>query len=165
MHHITYLPTEALIRSAVFAFWRRTVGAGFFVVWGLLCALLVVLVLTGEQGWPLGALGATLVLGACLATAVYWVHLSASLGRLRALTEPACSLRLDEAGLSAQSSLGTTTIPWAGVQEVWCSASFYLVLLSKAQFFTLPLATLDEPARNYFLAQVRDHGGRVVNLR
>ena len=50
-HQLTFTYTESLLRRAVFAFWWRTVGVGFFVAMAVLAGSLVFLVGQGNRSW------------------------------------------------------------------------------------------------------------------
>jgi hypothetical protein len=47
------------------------------------------------------------------------------------------------------------------VTAVRCFPEFWLMLFSRAQFVTLPLADLDIEARELILDRVKSHGGNV----
>ena len=46
---------------------------------------------------------------------------------------------LRENDLTVSSDQGSATLPWSSVREVWAFPRFWLILLSRAQFITLPL--------------------------
>jgi hypothetical protein len=63
--------------------------------------------------------------------------------------------------LSLSSAAGTTTLPWSAVCDVWRFESCWLLLLSKSQFVTLPLADLSAEAAEFIRTQVLAAGGKV----
>jgi hypothetical protein len=96
IHEITLEYTEALLRQAALAFWRRTVGTGLFVALAIIACGLVWLVWHGDRSWLVGAAGGLLVFGFGIAFAVYFVHLRNSLAKFRAMGVPQAELTLDE---------------------------------------------------------------------
>ncbi len=163
MPHIATLEyTEPLLREAVFAFWRRTVGVGFFIALALLLGSLAFLVWRGDRSWFVGALGAFFILGLGFAFVVYFVHLRNALAKFRGMGAPIATLSLDDASFSMSSGLGSTSLQWSAVTEVWRFRSFWLLLFSKAQFVTVPLATVSAEAQAFILSRVSAAGGKVV---
>jgi len=163
MPHIATLEyTEPLLREAVFAFWRRTVGVGFFVAFALLLCSLLVLVWHGDRSWFVGGLGAFLVLGLGFAFVVYFVHLRNAMAKFRGMGAPIATLSLEDASFTMSSGLGSTSLQWSAVTEVWRYPSFWLLLFSKAQFVTVPLATVPSEAQAFIISRVSAAGGKVV---
>ncbi len=163
LHKITLNYTESLLRQAVYAFWLRTVGIGFFVALSLLACSLAWMLWRGDRSWLVGALGAFLLLGLGMAVLVYFVHLRNTLAKFRAMGAPTAVLELGEASFAVSSGLGSSTLAWSAVTEVWCYPSFWLLLFSKAQFVTLPLASAPPEMQAYILSRVSGAGGRVVD--
>ena len=73
-HEATLIYSKALLRQAVFAFWRRSVGVGFFVALLIAALGLVVLVALGQSSWIIGGLATVLAVGIAFAMVVYVVH-------------------------------------------------------------------------------------------
>ena len=161
-HQSTLAYTESIVREAVLAFWRRTVGVGLFVALGLLLCSLSFFVWRGDRSWVVGALGAFLVFGLGFALLVYFVHLRNALAKFRGMGTPTAMLSLDDASFTMSSGLGSTCLQWSAVTEVWRFPSFWLVLFSKAQFVTLPLASVTAEAQAFLLSRVSAAGGKVV---
>ena len=161
-HIATLLYTEPLLRKAVFAFWRRTVGVGFFIALALLLCSLSFLVLQGDRSWLVGALGAFLLFGLGFAFAVYFVHLRNTLTKFRGMGEPIATLALEDAAFTMSSGLGSTSLQWSAVTELWRYPSFWLLLFSKAQFVTVPLASVPSETQAFIVSRVSASGGKVV---
>ncbi len=161
-HQSTLTYTEPLVRKAVFAFWRRTVGIGFFIALGLLSCSLILLIWQGDRSWVVGALGAFLVFGLGFALLVYVVHFRNALAKFRGMGAPTATLLVDDASFTMASGLGSTTLQWSAVTEVWRFPSFWLVLFSKAQFVTFPLASVTADTQSFILKRVAAAGGKVV---
>ena len=160
-HETTLIYSEALLRQTVFAFWRRSIGVGFFVALLIAALGLAVLVAQGVATWLVGALAAVLVLGIAFATVVYVVHYRNSLRKFRQMNKPRATFRADESSFTMSSDIGTTTLQWSAVKELWQFPSVWLLLYSKAQFTTLPLACLPSETQAYIVQCVRAAGGKV----
>lgn len=154
--------TEPLLREAVFAFWKRTVGIGFFVALTLLLGSLAFLVWRGDRSWFVGALGSFLVLGLGFPFVVYFVHLRNAMVKFRGMGAPIATLSLDDASFSISSGLGSTSLQWSTVTEIWRFPSFWLLFFSKAQFVTVPLSGVSPEAQAFIISRVSAVGGKVV---
>ncbi|MES2499928.1 MAG: YcxB family protein [Pseudomonadota bacterium] len=153
--------TEALIRQAVFHFWWRTVGITFFVVLFILSILFGFLLFVKVSDWQVWALGAVLIFSISFITLIYFVHYKRSIGKFRAMTAPEVSINISEEELSFSSSLGTQSIRWGTVSEVWVFKNMWLFLYSKAQFSTIPLNGIPEEAKDYMLSKIKSSGGKI----
>jgi drug/metabolite transporter (DMT)-like permease len=160
-HEATLIYSETLLRQAVFAFWRRSVGVGFIVALLVGALGLIVLIAQGVASWLAGALAAVLVLGIGFAAAVYFVHYRKSLRKFRQMDKPQATFRADESSFTMSSDIGATTLQWSAVKELWQFPSVWLLLYSKAQFSTLPLACLSPETQAYIVQRVRASGGKV----
>ena len=161
-HEATLIYSEALLRQAVFAFWRRSVGVGFLAALLVAVLGLVVLVAQGMASWLVGTIAAVLVLGIAFATFVYIVHYRNSLRKFRQMDKPQATFRADESSFTIISDIGPTTLQWSAVKELWQFPSVWLLLYSKAQFSTLPLACLSPETQAFILQRVRAAGGKVA---
>ncbi len=160
-HEAILIYSKALLRQAVFAFWRRSVGVGFFVALLIAALGLVVLMALGQASWIIAALAAVLVLGIAFAIVVYVVHYRRSLHKFRQMAQPRATFRADESSFTMGSDIGTTTLQWSAVKELWQFPSVWLLLYSKAQFTTLPVACLPPETQAYIVQRVRAAGGKV----
>ena len=153
--------TEALIRQAAFHFWVRTVSKRFFAVLALCCGSFAYLLFTTEPGWEVGALGAILIIAMAFVALVYFVHYKKSMEKFRAMGSPVASFEVSDLDFSFSSSLGSTTLKWAAISEVWVFEDMWLFIFSKAQFSTIPLADIPDEAKDYILSRIRSSGGKV----
>jgi hypothetical protein len=160
-HEATLIYSEALLRQAVFAFWRRSVGVGFLAALLVAVLGLVVLIAQGMASWLVGTIAAVLVLGIGFAAAVYVVHYRNSLRKFRQMDKPQATFRADESSFTIISDIGPSTLQWSAVKELWQFPSVWLLLYSKAQFTTLPLACLSPETQAYIVQRVRESGGKV----
>ena len=160
-HEATLIYSTTLLRQAVFAFWKRSVGVGFFVALLIAALGLVVLVALGQSSWIIGGLGAVLVLGTAFPIVVYVVHYRRSLQKFHQMDNPQATFRAEESSFTMVSDIGTTTLQWSAVKELWQFPNVWLLLYSKAQFTTLPLSCLPSETQAYIVQCVRAAGGKV----
>jgi hypothetical protein len=160
-HEATLIYSTALLRQAVFAFWWRSVGVGFFVALLIAAIGLVVLVALGQSSWIVGGLATVLAVGVAFAIVVYVVHYRRSLQKFRQMDKPQALFRAEESSFTMISDIGTTTLQWSAVKELWQFSNVWLLLYSKAQFTTLPLACLPPETQAYIVQRVRTAGGKV----
>ena len=160
-HEATLIYSTTLLRQAVFAFWRRSVGVGFFVALLIAALGLVILVALGQASWIIAALASVLALGIASAIVVYVVHYRRSLQKFHQMDKPQAMFRAEESSFTMVSDIGTTTLQWSAVKELWKFSNVWLLLYSKAQFTTLPLACLPPETQAYIVQCVRDAGGKV----
>lgn len=160
-HETTLIYSETLLRQAVFAFWRRSVGVGFFVALLIAALGLVVLVALGQASWLIGGLAVVLLVGIAFTIVVYVVHYRRSLHKFRQMDKPQATFRAEESSFTMSSDIGTTTLQWSVVKELWQFPSVWLFIYSKAQFTTLPLACLSQETQAYIVQRVRESGGKV----
>ena len=161
-HEATLIYSESLLRQAVFAFWRRSVGLGFILMLVALPAVLGVLVAQGAASWLIATLATVLVIAAAVAVALYVVHYRNSLSKFRKMDKPRATFRADESSFTMSSDAGTTTLQWSAVKELWQFPSVWLLLYSKTQFSTLPVACLPPETQAFVRERVREAGGKVA---
>jgi hypothetical protein len=160
-HEATLIYSESLLRQAVFGFWHRSVGIGFFVALLIAALGLVVLVALGQSSWIIGGLAIVLLVGIVFTLVVYVVHYRRSLQKFHQMSQPRALFRADESSFTMSSDIGTTTLQWSAVKELWQFPSVWLLLYSKSQFTTLPLACLPPETQAYIVQCVRTAGGKV----
>jgi Na+/melibiose symporter-like transporter len=160
-HRATLEYSEPLLRRAAFAYWRRFVGSAYGVAVFVVAACFVALLRNGDRSWVVGVLGTCLVLALGFGTAVFVTHWRRSLGRFRRMTSRTASLLATETQLSLSSELGTSTLPWSGITQIWRYSEFWLLVLSQRQVVTLPLANLSGDVRAFIATHVQAAGGRV----
>jgi len=161
-HEATLIYSESLLREAVFEFWRRSIGMGFILMLVALTVVLGVLVALGAPVWIIVTLVVLLVLAAAVAVALYIGYYRNSLRKFRTMSTPRATFRADESSFTMTSDAGTTTLQWSAVKELWQFPSVWLLLYSKTQFSTLPLACLPPDIQAFVQERVREAGGKVA---
>lgn len=161
LHEAKLIYTDSLLRQAVLAFWYRSIGIGFVVALGVVAICLSIVIAQGEAVWLVGALASVLVLGTVFAAALYVVHYRNSLRKFREMGNAQATFRADESSFTLSSPIGTATLQWTAVRELWQFRSVWLLLYSKAQFSTLPLACMSSEMQAFVVQRVRSTGGKV----
>ena len=158
---LTY--SEPLIRRAVFAFWRRSIGVGFLVALLLVALGLVFFLLSGEASWVVGVLGTVFAFGVLFIVALYFIHYRNSIAKLRDMGSPNATFRADDSSFTINADTGTATLQWSVVKELWQTPDAWLLLYSKAHFSTLPIACLSPEIQSFILQRIQTAGGKIVS--
>jgi hypothetical protein len=152
---------EAILRRAVFCFWRRSVGWPIFFVPPFLLAYLLFALHQGQRGWLVGVVATVLLMAMAMPVMIYVVHFRNTMQKFRDMGEPLATLSFDDRSFTLSSALGSSTLRWASVSQVWMFDTVWLLLFSKAQFVTLPLADLPVAMQQLINEHVRNSGGKV----
>ncbi|QNA88025.1 YcxB family protein [Massilia sp. Dwa41.01b] len=158
----TLIYSESLIRQATFAYWRRTVGVFFVPVLLALTACFLVLLMQRDLSWITGMIGTVIGFGYLISASLYVVHYRNSLAKFRRFKDAMVTFHADNNSFTMKSSAGTSTLHWAAVKEVWKFEDVWLLLFSKAQFSTLPVANLSPELRQLIVGSVESAGGKVL---
>ena len=86
---------------------------------------------------------------------IYVVHYRNSIGRFRRMRTPQATFSYDEEQFTLASELGSATMPWSAISEIWCFSRFWLLLFSPVQFVTLPLDDLDEETQAFIYRKTK----------
>ena len=157
---LTY--TESLIRQATFAYWRRSIGIATPLLLILLIIYAVYLGISGNRAWQFGAISVVCIFGILILPLVYSIHYKNGIKKLRDMGEPIGEFRTEDKGFTLTSGIGSSFLKWISVQEVWCFHDFWLLLFSKSQFATIPLANVTPEMQGYIIQHVKDAGGKIV---
>jgi len=160
-HRTTLRYTEPLVAQAVRLYWWKTVGMGLIVAVALMTAFLAWRLIDGDRSWVVGLVAAIVLLGVLMPVAVYVVHYRNSMGKFREMSQPTAELIADQEVITISSDRGSSALKWELVKEVWRFETLWLLLFSKAQFVTLPLADLPAPMQAFILERVKASGGKI----
>lgn len=153
--------SESLIRKAVWAFWWRATGWRFFIGMAMVLAPLIYMVANGERSWWVGVCAAVFCLGVIFTVALYVVHYRGAITRFRRMKSPEATFEVEDERFRVTSDVGSSELSWSTIIEVWQFPDFWLLFFSRAQFITLPLADLDDEARELILSRAKSHGAKV----
>ncbi len=145
--------TEPLLREAVRFFVCRSImrglGLRFFFALAVVAAAAVYLILHGDRSWFVGVFGSLLAFAGLFFVFIYLAHSRNTVGRFRQMRVPEATLSCNEDQFTLTSELGSATMPWSSITEVWQHPRFWLILFSRSQFSTLPLDCLDDETRAF----------------
>ena len=161
-HRATLEYSEPLVRRAAFAYWRRLAGGAFGLGVALVAASFVALWLGGDRSWRIGVLGTCLVVAVGFLAFAYAARLRDAVDKFERLPTGTGLLVATDDALHLSSALGTLTAPWSAVSRIWRHSDFWIVVLSRRQVATLPLATVSGQTQAFIVERVRSAGGKVV---
>ena len=123
MNKVTLRYTEPLLREAVRAFvfraLARRLGWLFLVAVTLLVVAIASLLVQQERSWVVGFLVASFLFAGIFVAALYVAQHRNVIERFRQMRTPEATFRYDEHELTFASDLGTATLPWSAIKEVW----------------------------------------------
>jgi hypothetical protein len=153
---------ETLLRQAVLSFWWRVVGLRFLIVLALLVIAFAYHFYHGDRSWFMGVLAVLIFIALVFLIAIYQIHYRNALSKLRAMGLPTASFSASESSFSFESGAGNSTLPWSSVTEIWKFEHHWLMLFSKAQFVTLPIADISPEFQAFILERVKTSGGVII---
>jgi hypothetical protein len=159
-HETTLEYSVPLLREAVAGFWRRSVGVATLVALAVCAGMLGVLLAQGDRSWIVGLLGSVVALGTAFVVAIYAVHYRNAVQKLHEMGSPRATFKATDSSFTVSSDLATATVPWPTVTHIWKFKNCWLLLFSKAQFMTLPLASVPPDMQAFVLARVAATGGK-----
>jgi hypothetical protein len=161
-HRATLKYTEHLVARAVRSFWLRAVGYSGVVAALAILAFLAWRITDGDRSWVVGVIAACALVSVVMPAALYVVQYRNSMSKLREMKQPIAELVANGDSLTLSSDLGSSTLKWGGVTEVWCFRDFWLLLISRSQFVTIPLDGMSEEVKSFVLEKVKAAGGKVA---
>ena len=151
--------TEPLIVAAVRTFMWRRVGREFGWSGLAACAALLVFIgwdiASGDRSWTIGALVAVPLALIAVAAAVWIAHYNTSLGKLRAMKIAQSTWTLSQDAWTVVADSGSSTMPWSAITQVWELPDYWMLMLGKNQFVTLPTADVPTATLDYVRARTR----------
>jgi hypothetical protein len=160
-HEITLRYDESLLRRAVLRYWWRQIGVGYILSLVVLAVGLVMLIADGNTSWLVGVMVTFLGFGVIAMITLYVVPYRNALRKLKSMDKPEATLILSELSFTISSGIGSSTVPWSTISEVWRFPDFWLLFFSKSSFSTMPLADFSTEAKAFFLERVQAAGGKV----
>jgi YcxB-like protein len=151
----------AMLRKAVFAYWRRSTGLMFGAAILYVAAGLAWLLWRGDRSWVVGVVATSLFMGIAFSAAVYVLNLRNTLRKLRDMGQPQATLVAEETSFSLVSGTGSSTLAWSSVGKVWCYDDFWLLMFAPSQFVTLPLADMEADMQAFVLSRIEAAGGNI----
>jgi hypothetical protein len=159
MHHTTLRYSETLLRSAVSSFVFRAItrhlGTTFILAIAAVVGITIYLLAQNDRSWLVGFLSATVLFAGAFIAAVFLAHYRNTIGRFRQMRSPEATLAYDEQQFTLNSELGSATMPWSAITEVWRYPRYWLLIFSPSQFVTLPTDCLDQNTKDFISRKTR----------
>jgi hypothetical protein len=115
----------------------------------------------GDRSWLVGAVGTAFAIVVLTAWRLYDAHLHHSMTRLRRLDNGYATMQINHDGLVFTSAAGMSLLPWREFKEAWLYPDFWLLLIERNQFLTLPTRDLNGIARELVLSRLTAAGARI----
>lgn len=146
--------TEDIVRDAVRTFvWRRGI-VGQKRLWIAEVAMIALLLWNVDRGWVATIMFAILLLPPAMIAVMWIAHHRNTVGKYRRMRTPDATLTLRDEALVVASDLGSATIPWSTLTEIWERPAYWMIFIGPNQFFTLPLQTLSPADRDFLRSKV-----------
>jgi len=153
--------SEALVKSAVARFWRRSIGLRFSIILSGYIVWVVWQWQRGDHSWVVGAEGTVALFGVAITAAVYVAQYRNAMRKFRHLKDGRATMRFVDGGFRFETAESFAELSWKAITDVWQYPHFWLLIYGRAHFSTLPLASLDDQARKTILDNVVAAGGRI----
>lgn len=147
-----------IIRRAVFAYLRRGFGPGSLAAFVGLAAAAVFLVVNDPGSWLAGAASGAVAVLILLLFGLYLLHYRQGMATLARMQQPHAILQLTDSALIASSQGGSFSVPWSTFTDLWRFTDFWLCIIGRGQFVTLPLADLTEEVQTFIASHIRAQG-------
>ncbi|NBO93975.1 MAG: YcxB family protein [Planctomycetia bacterium] len=154
--------SPSLARRVIMSYVMRTLGWPYFLAVAALAFGFLYSVGDGDRSWFVGVLGAVVGLATLIPLIGFTVRYRQSAVMIREMKNPEAILSVDATGLTVSSGLGTSTFPWSSITEIWRYSDYWLVLFSKSQFITLPLASIPLDIQGRIASSVENAGGKIT---
>ena len=155
---VTLHYSPALVRRSVLAYLRRGFGTGGFLALAGLLVAAVFLVITQPGSWLAGAIAGAVAVLLLIIIGLYLLHYHQGMAKLARMQQPHAVLQLTESELIASSQAGSFSAPWSTFTGLWQFSDFWLLIIGKGQFMTLPLADLTDEARTFIASRIGAQG-------
>lgn len=157
--HLTY--SEPLIRRVVRQHMLHLFGRQALVSLALCLVMLILFLATGRRDWLFGLMLAALLAVVLGYPYMYLTYLRRTLQSYREMAPPTLVVAFDATALTMSGSLGSSTLAWPLLKNVWRYDEAWMLGFHKGQTSILPLAGLNEESQAFILERVAEHGGAI----
>jgi hypothetical protein len=155
---LTY--SAPLIRNAALAYLRRGLGISGLGGTAILTMGVVLDIALNKWGWRTGVeAGAVMVLLGGI-VALYFTHYRLGMEKLRRMEVPHATIKLTDTEFRVVTKTATFSTIWSTFTELWRFPDFWLLIMGKGQYVTLPTADLTPQARDLIVARIQASGGK-----
>ena len=148
--------SEDLLREAIRAFmWCRIgrspkLGLAFAIAIGGTAYF----AWSGAAPWLLGLFAASLIFIALLIVIVWRAHVLNTIGRFRKMKVKEAVFTFADDSITMASDLGSATMAWSTIEEVWELPRCWMFFNCPSQFFTLPIDGVPQAALSFARGKV-----------
>jgi hypothetical protein len=161
-HTVAVAYSPSIMLAGVRRFWWRHAGRDALLGLAGVVAALVIWLACGVEHWSVFLLLGVFGLLLSVSVGVYFAFRVRSLHRLRLMEQPSATWSFDEAGFSAESSLGQSRVPWSAIREVWRFPDVWILCFSRYDHSILPASDLSPEVLEFIASRVQSHGGIVA---
>lgn len=158
---VTVEYSGTLIKTVTRRFLLRHFGWKRLVLIAVVILAALYLLSFGSRDWVFGVAIACLAILVVVLPARYIMAYTRSMSVFRKLSSPTATFTFTEDELSAKTDLGVSVLKWSAIQKIWRFPEAWLIFLTDWQYLTLPIERVDETMRQFILAKVGEHGGRM----
>lgn len=149
---LTFTFTPALVRAAALRFWASYFGwaAGISVLAVAAVGFYFLSVDASVGRWFL----AVAAFGVLMFVVGGFTTVRRGMGQLRRMAKPVMTIRFTDDQIEPKSDLGSAQIPWSAVYGLRKYSNLWLVMLTKANYMTLPIDNLDQDLRDFISSKI-----------
>ena len=136
---ITLTYSAKIIRKSVTSFIIRKLGRIFILVITLLFAYTLYELFKGNRSWLMGVCSTTVAIGIIAPVAGVVIQTRVGLRKLKGMGDPTAVLEMSDSGFTVTSKLGSITLNWEAISEIWKYQGYWLLLSGPQILMTLPL--------------------------
>jgi hypothetical protein len=155
-HSFTVRYDDDIVRDAVRTFvWHRAVidQKMMWLVSALMAVSSVYFLFWGGAGWIAGVMLVLSVAPLFFVIIIWRVHTANTLGQYKRMGDPKANVTVNSSGIDIASELGSGTIAWRNVTEVWERPRSFLIFRGDYQFNTLPREAMPDIVQAYLRAR------------
>lgn len=154
--------SKPLIKKAILFYWWRHVGLVFILATIAMAGFFIYRVLNGDRTWLVGLVGAVIFIAVSVMMVSYFVHLTRSLEKLRAMGQPEAVLELESSKFRISSGAASSEIEWSLINQVWRFDEVWLLFFSGGEFMTLPTSNISKENIELILSKLEQVDAKIV---
>ena len=117
--------------------------------------------LQDETSWIVGALATFFAMIVAFIVAVYVAHLRIAMRKLHDMEASQLVFIAEDSSFTIISKIASSALAWSVVREVWRFPTYWVLLFSKAHFFTFPLVGVSQEMQTFVIERIQGAGGKV----
>ncbi|WP_444893316.1 YcxB family protein [Microbulbifer sp. TRSA001] len=154
--------SPALLQSAAVSYIKQLIGPVFPVVFIGLSIYSGIQVYNEDYSWRVGLAGGGVFIVGAIIISLFIGHLKHAKTTANELRNGETIFGLSESGISFSSPLGFAEIPWGQISSLHQHKDFFILLVNRGNYTSVPLASIDDEAMEFIRKSVLKHGGKVA---